>query len=64
MGPHDVCLMFVCVDVLQPSQPSGVMLSAVSLLGRLSHLSSLPVLCTFFRQKLSTALLESVEGRE
>ena len=34
------------------------------LLGRLSPLSSSPVLCTFFRQKLTTALLESAEGRE
>ena len=38
-----VCL-FVCVEVLRPSQPNGVMLSAVSLpnhrfLGRLSPLS-------------------------
>ena len=29
-----------------------------SLLGRLSPLSGLPVLCTFFRQKLTTALLD------
>ena len=34
------------------------------LLGRLSPLCGLPVLCTFFRQKLTTALLESAEGRE
>ena len=34
------------------------------LLGRLSPLSGSPVLCTFFRQKLTTALLESAEGRE
>ena len=34
------------------------------LLGRLSPLISLPVLCTFFSQKLTTALLESVERRE
>ena len=34
------------------------------LLGRLSPLSGLPVLCTFFRHKLTTALLESAEGRE
>ena len=34
------------------------------LLGRLSPLSGLPVLCTCFRQKLTTALLESAEGRE
>ena len=34
------------------------------LLGRLSPLSGLPVLCTSFCQKLTTALLESAEGRE
>ena len=34
------------------------------LLGRLSPLSGQPVLCTFFRQKLTTAHLESAEGRE
>ena len=34
------------------------------LLGRLSPLSRKPVLCTFFSQKLTTALLESAEGRE
>ena len=60
---------FVCVEVLRPSQPNGVMSSAVvylttRLLGRLSPLSGLPVLGIFFRQKLTTALLESAEGRE
>ena len=60
---------FVCVDVLRPSQPNGVIWSAVSLLAalllaRLSPLSGLPVLCTFFRQKQSIAILESTEGRE
>ena len=34
------------------------------LLGRLSPLSGYSVLCTFFRQKLTTALLESADGRE
>ena len=34
------------------------------LLGRLSPLSGYPVLCTFFRQKLTTSLLESAEGGE
>ena len=34
------------------------------LLGRLSPLSGYPVLCTFFHQKLTTALLESAEGKE
>ena len=42
---------FVCVEVLQPSQPIGAMSSADSSLGRLSPLSGEPVLCTFFRQK-------------
>ena len=37
--------MFVCVEILRPSQPSRVMSSAVSL-------------------QLTTALLESAEGRE
>ena len=32
------------------------------LLGRLSPLSGKPVLCTFFHQKLTTALLESAKG--
>ena len=30
---------FICVEVLRPNQPNRVMSSAVSLLGRLSHLS-------------------------
>ena len=34
------------------------------LLGRLSPLSGSPVLCTFFRQKLTTALLESAEWND
>ena len=34
------------------------------LLGRLSPLSGEPVLCILFLQKLTTALLESAEGRE
>ena len=34
------------------------------LLGRLNPLSGSSVLCTFFRQKLTTALLELAEGRE
>ena len=34
------------------------------LLDRLSPLSGSPILCTFFCQKLTTALLESAEGRE
>ena len=60
-------VLFVCVEVLQPSQPNGVMWSVyltTLLLGRLSPLSGKPELCTFLRQKLTTALLESAEGRE
>ena len=34
------------------------------LLGRLSPLSGQPVLCTFFRQKLTTALLESARKND
>ena len=30
-GPIAITCMFVCVEVLRPSQPSGVMSSAVSL---------------------------------
>ena len=52
-------MSFVCVEVLQLSQPNGVMSSAVSLpnhtfTGRLSPLSGYLVLCTFFHQKLTT----------
>ena len=61
--------LFVYVEVLRPSQPNGSCRArsvylTTRLLGRLSPLSGLPVLCTFFRQKLTTALLESAEGRE
>ena len=45
-----VCL-FVCVDILWPSQPDGVMLGAdltTLLLDRLTPLCGKPVLCTFF----------------
>ena len=61
--------LFVCVEVLQPSQPNRFILSTVIylpslLLGKLSPLSGYPVLCAFFRQKLTTALLESAEVRE
>ena len=61
---------WVCVfnEVLRPSWSIRVMLSgSVSLttllLGRLSPLSNYPVLCTVFRQKLTTTLFESGEGR-
>ena len=58
-----------CVEVLRPSNPMGSCRArsvylTTRLLGRLSPLSSSPVSCTFFRQKLTTALLESAEGRE
>ena len=63
---------FVCVDVLRPSQPNRVMSSAVSLpnhtftgqaLTSSKQLTSI-AMCTFFGQKLTTALLESAERRE
>ena len=55
-----VCV--VCVEVLWPSQPNGVMLSMVSLAnhtftGQAYSLSSSPVLCTFFCQKLTMPVL-------
>ena len=57
------------VEVLQPHQLIRVMSSqsvylTTLFLGRLSPLRGWPVLCMFFRQKLTTALLESVEGKE
>ena len=61
---------FVCVGVLRPSQPTGVMSSAVSLPNHTFSCAGLVLLavnqylCTFFRQKLATALLKSVERRE
>ena len=62
----------ICLFVLRfygPVNPMGSCRSrsvylTTRLLGRLSPLSGSPVLCTFFRQKLTTALLESAEGRE
>ena len=48
-------------------RPPGLQLDGASitlLLSRLSPLSGLLVLWAFFRQKLTTALLESAEGRE
>ena len=52
--------LFVCVEVLRPSQPSGVMSSAVSLpnhtfTGQASSKRLTSILCTFFRQKVTTA---------
>ena len=65
-------LCFVCLFVLRfygPVNPTGSCRArsvylTTRLLGRLSPLSGSPVLCAFFRQKLTTALLESAEGRE
>ena len=67
-----VCSNTYCLFVLRfygPVNPMGlcrtrsVYLTTLSL-GKLSPLSGEPVLCTFFCQKLTTALLESTEGRE
>ena len=55
----------VCVEVLLPTgscQAWSIYLTTL-LLDRLSPLSSQPVLWTLFRQKLTNALLESLEGR-
>ena len=54
---------FVCVGFYGPVNPMGPcrvqsVYLTTCLLGRLSPLSGLPVLCTFFCQKLTTALLE------
>ena len=65
-------LSVVCLFVLRfygPVNPMGScgarsVYLTTRLLGRLSPLSGLPVLCTFFCQKLTTALLESAEGSE
>ena len=65
-------LKFACLFVLRfygPVNPMGScrarsVYQTTRLLGRLSPLSGWPILCTFFRQKLTTALLESAEGRE
>ena len=63
---------FICSFVLRfygPVNPMGSCRArsvylTTRLLGRLSPLSGSPVLCTFFPQKLTTALLESADGRE
>ena len=60
---------FVCVEVLRPIQPIGVMLSMVSLpnhmfTGQVSPVRPQPALCTLFCHKLTTAPFESAEGRE
>ena len=65
---HVSLLLFV-LRFYGPVNPMGLCRArsvylTTRLLGRLSPLSGSPVLCTFFRQKLTTALLESAEGRE
>ena len=57
-------LAFVCVQVLWCSQPSGVMLSTVSLPNPSKQLTSIVHILSPETDKLATALLESVEGRE
>ena len=63
------CISIVCVEVFGPVNSIGscraqsVYLTTL-LLGRLSPLSGWPVLCTFFRQKLTTALLHWISRRE
>ena len=69
---HDVYCTVFMLFVLRfygPVNPMGSCRArsvylTTCLLGRLSPLSGSPVLCTCFRQKLTTALLESAEGRE
>ena len=59
--------LFVYVEVYGPFNPMGpcracsVYLTTL-LLGRFSPISGQPAWCTFFRQKLTIALLESAEG--
>ena len=65
---HSILCLFV-LRFYGPVKPVGScrvrsVYLTTRLLGSLSPLSGLPVLCTFFRQKLTTALLESAEGRE
>ena len=68
VNPH-VCLCLFVLRFYGPVNPTGSCRArsvylTTPLLGRLSPLSGSPVLCTFFRQKLTTALLESAEGRD
>ena len=68
-NPVDIFFLY-CVEVLRPSQPIRVISSAVSLPNHTIGWTGLVLeavnqfLCTFFRQKLTTALLESGEGRK
>ena len=63
-------LFLVCVEVLRPSQPIGVLLSAFNLPNNTFSWAGLVLwavnqyLCTFICQILTTALLESVEGND
>ena len=66
---HFLTLLLFVLRFYGPVNPMGSCQArsvylTTRLLGRLCPLSGLPVLCTFFRQKLTTALLESAEGRE
>ena len=66
LTPQFVLFVLRFYDSVNPMgscQAQSVYLTTL-LLGRFSCLSSSSVLCTFFRQKLTAALLESAEGRE
>ena len=68
MRKENICILFVLrfygsVNPVESCRARSVYLTT-RLLGRLSPLSGLPVLCIFFCQKLTNALLESAEGRE
>ena len=69
-GVYSIRKDFVCVEVLRPSQLIRVMSSLVSLPNHTFFWKGLILkatyqyLCTFFRQKLITAPLESAERRE
>ena len=54
-------ILFVCVEVLHPSQPKRVMSSMLSLSNHFLLDRLCPLSGTFFHQKLTTALLESAE---
>ena len=58
-------LSFVCIEILQPSQPNGVMSSTVSLpnhtfTGQAKSSKRLTNIVQILSQELTTALLESV----
>ena len=61
--------MIVCVEVLRPSQPDGVMSSAVSLpnhtfTGQAFSSKRLTSIVHILSPETDTALLESAEGKE